>query len=161
VGNDWERKGGEFLFDIFNEECSEIANLTIVSTDEKVKNLPKMNGVTVINGLPNKDIISLMGQSDVFLFPSWKDELGLVLCEAVSQGLVVMARESGAQGEIVLDGVNGNLFGFSDSAMKWREAILELAKDKEKVERYKNNSLNLAQRKLKSSEFVDKIRRVF
>ena len=161
VGNDWSRKGGEFLLSVFDETCADVAHLTIVSTDEKVKNIPKRRGITIISGMPNEELLSTMSQSDVFLFPSWKDELGLVLCEAVSQGIAVFARESGAQGEFAHDEVNGRLFGFSSTAEEWREAILSLAKDEEKLLMYKQNSLNLAKQKLNPSRFTDQLRHAF
>jgi glycosyltransferase involved in cell wall biosynthesis len=161
AGNDWSRKGGEFLLDVFDETCADVAHLTIVSTDENVNKIPKRRGITVINGMPNAELISTMAQSDVFIFPSWKDELGLVLCEAVSQGIAVFARESGAQGEFVHDEVNGHLFGFSSTAEEWREAILSLAKDEDKLEMYKQNSLKLATQKLNPSRFSDQLRHAF
>lgn len=161
AGNDWSRKGGEFLLDVFDETCADVAQLTIVSTDEKVKKIPKRRGITIINGMPNADLLSTMAQSDVFLFPSWKDELGLVLCEAVSQGIAVFARESGAQGEFVHNKVNGRLFGFSSTAEEWRDAILSLAKDEEKLEIYKQNSLKLATQTLNPARFNEQLSHAF
>lgn len=158
VGNDWKRKGGKFLLEAFDDECAKYTHLTIVSNDEEVKHLESRKGLTVINGLSNSEVISLMSKSDVFLFPSWRDELGLVLCEAVSQGVAVIARETGAQGELVLDGVNGNLFGFSSTPTEWRQAILELAHNQEKLTAYKRNSLKLAQAKLEPSSFNEKLK---
>jgi glycosyltransferase involved in cell wall biosynthesis len=161
AGNDWNRKGGQFLLDVFNDACAEVAHLTIVSADEDVKNLPKRRGITVINGLPNAELMSTMAQSDVFLFPSWRDELGLVLCEAVAQGIAVFARESGAQGEFVHDGVNGRLFEFASTVEQWREAILSLAMDEDRLEMYKHNSLKLATKKLTPSRFSEQLKHVF
>ena len=161
AGNDWKLKGGQFLLDVFNDACAEVAHLTIVSTDQSVKSLPKRRGITVINGLPNAELMSTMAQSDVFLFPSWKDELGLVLCEAVAQGIAVFARESGAQGELVHDGVNGRLFEFASTVDEWREAILNLAMDENRLEMYKKNSLKLATQKLAPSRFSEQLRHAF
>ena len=161
AGNDWKRKGGQFLLDVFNDACAEVAHLTIVSTDQSVKSLPKRRGITFINGLPNAELMSTMAQSDVFLFPSWRDELGLVLCEAVAQGIAVFARESGAQGEFVHDGINGRLFEFASTVDEWREAILSLTKDEDRLEMYKQNSLKLATQKLSSARFSEQLRHAF
>ncbi|MBT1450643.1 glycosyltransferase family 4 protein [Glaciecola sp. XM2] len=153
AGNDWERKGGPFLLDVFNDACAEVADLMIVSTDPKVNNLPKRKGVTVINGMPNSELLSLMAQSDIFLFPSWKDELGLVLCEAASLGLAIIARESGAQGEFVQNGINGYLLDFASTVYEWQETILNLTHDSERLHLYKQNSLELARQKLNRERF--------
>jgi len=160
AGNDWKRKGGQFLLDVFNDACAEVAHLTIVSTDQSVKSLPKRRGITFINGLPNAELMSTMAQSDVFLFPSWRDELGLVLCEAVAQGIAVFARESGAQGEFVHDDINGRLFEFASTVDEWREAILSLAMDENRLEMYKQNSLKLATQKLAPSRFSEQLKHV-
>jgi hypothetical protein len=47
VGNDWHRKGGEFLLEIFDDACAEVANLTIISTDPKVKGLKMRPGIKI------------------------------------------------------------------------------------------------------------------
>lgn len=158
VGNDWERKGGDFLLEVFDDECAKHAHLTIVSNDVKVKHIPPRKGLTVINGISNSEVISLMSKSDVFLFPSWRDELGLVLCEALSQGAAVIARESGAQGELVQNGVNGYIFDLSSTPTEWRRAILELAHSKDKLTTYKRNSLKLARAKLEPASFNSKLK---
>jgi len=161
AGNDWERKGGPFLLDVFNDACADVAHLTIISTDERVKNIPKRKGVTVVNGIANEELLKIMACSDVFLFPSWRDELGLVLCEAVSQGLALLARKSGAQDEFVQSGINGHLFDFSSTPEQWRDTIFALAKDRERLTKYKQNSLKLAQEKLTPARFQKQLAKAF
>jgi glycosyltransferase involved in cell wall biosynthesis len=102
-----------------------------------------------------------MKQSDIFLFPSWRDELGLVLCEAVSQGVAVLARKSGAQDELVLDDINGRLFDFSSTPEEWRASILEMANDTDKLITYKQNSLVLAKKMLDPTNFASTLSLAF
>jgi glycosyltransferase involved in cell wall biosynthesis len=159
VGNNWFLKGGPFLLDIFDEKISEIAKLTIISTDKEVLNIPRINGLSVVNGMPNRELLSVMYDSDIFLFPSWKDELGLVLCEAVSQGLAVFARKSGAQDEIVVPLKNGFLFQYNSTPEQWREKLRHLHSHTVELYQMKENSLSLAREKLSGHTFKKKILR--
>lgn len=58
----------------------------------------------------SNDVASVMQDIDVLVLPSIHPEtFGLVLCEALLAGKPVITTDAGAQGEIVVDGVNGFL----------------------------------------------------
>ena len=60
-------------------------------------------------------IIELYSQSDILIFPSRPGEgLGLVVLEAISQGLVVIATKCGGPEEIIEDGINGYLIDYKE-----------------------------------------------
>lgn len=60
--------------------------------------------------LQGDDLASAFASSDVFLFPSRTETLGLVLLEAMAAGCPVVAARAGGIPDIVSDGVNGYLF---------------------------------------------------
>lgn len=60
--------------------------------------------------LQGDDLASAFASSDVFLFPSRTETLGLVLLEAMAAGCPVVAARAGGIPDIVTDGVNGVLF---------------------------------------------------
>ena len=126
VGNDFRRKGGEFLLELYRAHFVDDADLWIVS------NAVDRNGleptIRVFANIPNEDVLELMLQSHVFVFPSRHDELGLVLAEAACAGLPIVARESGGQSEYVRTGVNGFLLR-DDDTTAWTEAIRSILFD--------------------------------
>ncbi|WP_018752520.1 glycosyltransferase family 4 protein [Paenibacillus sanguinis] len=66
---------------------------------------------TVFTGfLHGEELFQAYASSDVFVFPSTTDTLGLVLLEAMVSGLPVVAAASGPAREQIEDGVNGILF---------------------------------------------------
>ncbi len=60
--------------------------------------------------LQGDDLASAFASSDVFLFPSRTETLGLVLLEAMAAGCPVVAANAGGIPDIVTDGINGFLF---------------------------------------------------
>jgi glycosyltransferase involved in cell wall biosynthesis len=60
--------------------------------------------------LQGEELASAFASSDVFLFPSRTETLGLVLLEAMAAGCPVVAARSGGIPDIVTDGINGYLF---------------------------------------------------
>ncbi|AFY70261.1 glycosyl transferase group 1 [Thalassoporum mexicanum PCC 7367] len=60
--------------------------------------------------LQGTDLASAFASSDVFLFPSRTETLGLVLLEAMAAGCPVVAANSGGIPDIVTNGLNGYMF---------------------------------------------------
>lgn len=66
---------------------------------------------TVFTGyLHGEELAAAYASSDVFLFPSTTDTLGLAMVEALASGLPVVAARSGPTREVVEDGVSGLLY---------------------------------------------------
>ena len=51
--------------------------------------------------------VQVVGNSDIFLFPTHNEAFGLVNLEAMRAGLPVISSNEGCIPEIILDGVNG------------------------------------------------------
>ena len=63
--------------------------------------------VTVVARAPEADVIRAYQQHDVLLFTSTYEGFGLVLLEAMSQRLAVVATPVGCASDLVVDGVTG------------------------------------------------------
>jgi glycosyltransferase involved in cell wall biosynthesis len=70
---------------------------------------------TVFTGfLHGDELASAYASSDIFVFPSTTETLGLVLLEAMSSGLAVVAAKSGPTSEQVIHGITGMLYDPND-----------------------------------------------
>jgi glycosyltransferase involved in cell wall biosynthesis len=65
--------------------------------------------ITVLDRMPEDGVIEQFRRHDVLVFPSTYEGYGLVVIEAMSQGLPVIATPVGCAASIVRDGVNGRL----------------------------------------------------
>ncbi|HKQ29642.1 MAG TPA: glycosyltransferase, partial [Burkholderiales bacterium] len=60
-----------------------------------------------IESLPNADVLSEMRRHDVLVFPSLWDGFGLVILEAMSQGIPVIASTNCGGPDVITDGEDG------------------------------------------------------
>ena len=151
VGNDFHRKGGAFLLRLYRRFFTESADLWIVGNSVDEERLEP--SIRVFSNIPHAEVLELMLQSHVFVFPSYHDELGLVLAEAACAGLPIVARESGGQSEYVRNGENGYLLSPDDDSVVWKEAIDSILFDDTRRERFSTNSRKLGQRLCTQARF--------
>jgi glycosyltransferase involved in cell wall biosynthesis len=84
---------------------------------------------TVFTGfLHGDELASAYASSDIFVFPSTTETLGLVLLEAMSSGLPVVAAKSGPTSEQVSHGITGMLYDPNDQD-EFVNHILKLGDD--------------------------------
>jgi len=160
VGNDFERKGGRFLLDLFAEYLSEQCRLIILSS-AAASNYDLPTGVTWVSGCDRDtrpSIFDYYQHADLFIFPTWYEQLGLVLCEAISVGLPVIARDVGGIRELVEDGGNGYLQGLDSSMKSWGNKILHLAENRQLLATFSDRSLAIAHTVLDYDDFEQAIR---
>lgn len=98
-----------------------------------------------------------MRDSDIFLFPTFKDEMGIAICEAVSNALPVIARQTCSQHELVIDGHNGYLMPFTSDKKQWAKAINKLIESREFIDEFSRNSKLLAEEKFSKHVFENKV----
>ncbi|AFY73674.1 glycosyltransferase [Synechococcus sp. PCC 7502] len=81
--------------------------------------------------LQGEELAAAFASSDVFMFPSRTETLGLVLLEAMAAGCPVVAANSGGIPDIVTDGVNGYLFDSQaqDSLLRATQRLLANPQD--------------------------------
>lgn len=108
VGNIGLLKGVPYLLEAIRILQGKIdftlVGMPIGVPDEAMKQIASH---TWFPSLANSEILSLMQHCDVLVFPSLSDGFGLVILEALSQGMPVIASESCAAQDVVIDGENG------------------------------------------------------
>lgn len=152
VGNDFARKGGPFLLSLFEARLAGKARLRIVSNDPALKGVRWPEGVEHLAGLGHGDPGALREAyrtSDVFVFPTRKEHMGMVLTEACAAGLPIVATDVGGVREAVRNGVNGLLVPYRADAGAWAAAVLSLVGDPAKRAR-----MGAESRKLAEAEFA-------
>jgi starch synthase len=82
--------------------------------------------------LAHSDLLDLMREHDVLVLPSLHEGFGLVLTEAMSQGLVVIATRHTAAPDLLTDNVEGFLIPIR-SAEAIEEKLVQLERDRERL----------------------------
>jgi glycosyltransferase involved in cell wall biosynthesis len=119
--------------------------LTMVGNGTEEDNLKQLAGgdphIRFTGGLPEDKVRREMQNSDIYLFTSTQGEgWGLVLSEAMSEGMVPIASASaGATTELVEDGKNGYIY-YQDHAAELKEKTELLAAHPEKLAEMGNNA---------------------
>jgi glycosyltransferase involved in cell wall biosynthesis len=88
-----------------------------------------------IPSLSHDEVLSCMGEHDVFVFPSLFEGFGLVITEAMSQGVPVITTDRTAGPDIISDGVDGWLVA-AGSSTAIQEVFLKIIATPELVEQY-------------------------
>jgi len=160
VGNNFKQKGGEFILEIYEKYLSGRFLLRIVSNDKFIPDLSHVEGVEVIKKLSHKNISKLVNiyqTSDIFIFPTRLDKLGLVLTEATAVGLPIIASNTGGVKEFVKDGFNGFLMPYNSKPEDWAKKIMALSENEELLKEFSRNSRKLAEEKLQKKDFMETI----
>jgi glycosyltransferase involved in cell wall biosynthesis len=113
VGRQLERKGGNLLREVHQRALADRCRLVLV-TPEAVA--PGRN-LTVVDDLRPGDVRlwDILRAGSVFVFPSMIDQAPNAVLEAMAAGLPVIAVDTGAVGEMVVDGDNGVLVAGNDA----------------------------------------------
>lgn len=109
VGGLSQRKGLSYLFEAV-EGLENKVDLTIIGH----KAVPNCNALNTaleqhhwIPSLSHDQVLACMREHDVFVFPSLFEGFGLVITEAMSQGVPVITTDRTAGPDIIEDGVDG------------------------------------------------------
>lgn len=109
VGSLGQRKGLSYLLNAVSM-LAENVELTLVGT-KTTENCAPLNEALKrhrwIPTLPHAEILQEMSRADVFVFPSLFEGFGLVILEAMSQGLPVIATEHTAGPDLIEEGKSG------------------------------------------------------
>jgi alpha-maltose-1-phosphate synthase len=131
VGSLSQRKGLSHLFAAM-ELVHPAASLTVIGA--RVAACPPLDEaltrVRYIPSLPHGGILDEMRRHDVLVFPSLFEGFGLVITEAMSQGLVVITTPHTAGPDLINDGSDGFIVPIRDPTTIG-ERLLRLAHDRE------------------------------
>ena len=155
VGNFNQNKGISYLIDIVkNLDTKKICLNLIGSGPLKnyiLKNLPfaKFYG-----SVGHKQIISIMRQNDILVFPTLFEGFGLVLSEAMSQGLTVISTKN----TFLRDVKEKDAFIISDNKKikKTSDKIKEIIDNPSMLKKIGKNAINFS-KKNSWSRYIDKI----
>ena len=127
AGNDFVRKGGDFLLQLYSNCLAGACTLTIVSNDPSIatQSLPK--GVSWLRGRNHAEMLEVYRRHDVFLLPSRQDYMPQVLAEALAAGLPCLATDVGGIRDLVRDGETGFLMPVGAPASAWAGYLHGLA----------------------------------
>lgn len=117
VGGLSQRKGLSYLFEAVKGLETEV-ELTIVG-NKAVPNCKALNEAleqhTWIPSLSHEQVLACMRDHDVFVFPSLFEGFGLVITEAMSQGVPVITTNRTAGPDLITTGANGWIVPASSS----------------------------------------------
>lgn len=109
VGGLSQRKGISYFFDAIKDFENKI-EVTVVGRGDlnKCPSLKKaLSNVNYISSLPHDEILKLMSNQDLFIFPSLFEGFGLVITEAMSQGTPVITTDRTCGPDIIHHGQDG------------------------------------------------------
>jgi glycosyltransferase involved in cell wall biosynthesis len=106
VASDFERKGGDLAARIFDEISDDVnAELVIAGSkpknDDSLKIIQNNKNIKHLGFVSNRKIKEIMSSSDIFFFPTLEEPFGIVVTEALSYGLPIIASNTFAMPEIV------------------------------------------------------------
>nr|WP_249404143.1 glycosyltransferase family 4 protein [Microbacterium sp. CFBP 13617] len=160
VGGLSQRKGISYFFDALTP-LSGAVDVTVVGLkvgESRALDRALRGGVSWIPTAPHARILELMRDSDVLVFPSLFEGFGLVLTEALSQGLPVIATPHTAAPDLITDGEEGWIVPIrSASAITER---LELLLDDEPLGRKMSEAARERAMTLRWSSYAEAITQV-
>lgn len=145
VGGLSQRKG---IAELFEAAAKFGNNVSLTVIGQKASNQCKalddaLASVNWIPSMPHQEILKMMREHDVFLFPSFFEGFGLVITEAMSQGTPVITTDRTAGADLINHGVNGWLVE-AGSSSQIETVIEQILKDGDLVARVGTQARNTA-----------------
>jgi glycosyltransferase involved in cell wall biosynthesis len=135
VGNDYVRKGGDFLLALYRAHLARHCTLTIVSNDPVLDRERLPEGVVWLKGKNRDELLPVFQQSDLFVFPSQQDFVPEVVVEALSVGLPCIVRDIPGVRDLVHPGENGLRIARHAPIEAWAAELLPLIADPAEISR--------------------------
>lgn len=131
IGRMVDQKNQLFLIDIFNELLKENNNFKLILIGNgilKDKIFEKIDLYGISNNIlyfdKTNDVSSFLSASDLFLFPTKFEGLGIVLVEAQTSGIQILTSDIVPSEAIICDLCS--TFSLNNNPMQWKEKCLEL-----------------------------------
>jgi len=162
VGRPVKQKGQQYLIDLAIELKKENFPFKIYIAgkgplEEELKRKIKQFRLTetvILEGHVKSE--ELFNKIDIFVFTSEFEGLSNALIESLSYQKPVICFDTSSNAEIVEDGQSGNIIPAYD-IIKMKEAIIALANDPEKYQRYQKNGLKAVQTKFNHQEKMNEL----
>ena len=144
VGGLTQRKGIAYLLEAV-EQLGSSVELTIIG--KRVADCKPLDAAlrkyNWIDSLPHSGILDAMRSHDVFVLPSLFEGFGLVLTEALSQGLPIIATDHTCAPDIIEDGKEGFIIHIRN-ADAIAAALTSLQQDRPRLQAMKTHALKRA-----------------
>jgi len=144
VGSLTQRKGIGHLLKAFEKINGNLAELYLVGNydkkDDMFKPYLKDKKYKFTGHLPHDQVINLLKDSDVMVFPSLSDSYSLAVLEALSSGLPVIATNNTGASELIINSKNGFVVPISDSKILF-EKMNWFIENKEKIANMSKNAV--------------------
>jgi glycosyltransferase involved in cell wall biosynthesis len=160
VTNDFERKGGDFLLELYSRHLADTCTLTIASNDPVLESRTLPTGVEWLRGRGREQLLEIYRSSDLFVFPTKQDFMPQVIAEALATGTPCIANDVGGTRDLVQDGSNGYLMSPDATHQEWNQRIQRLFQNRAELERMSREARRFAEEKLSLERFQDTLRRV-
>ena len=138
VGRLSEEKNLLFLINVFNRLPHLKLNIVGYGPQEKVLKSAANNNIVFHGAVANKDLTKFYQENDVFVLPSTSEPWGLVVEEALNNGLPVIVSNRVGCAEEIINETNGIVFNLSESNSLYN-AIIEISH----VKFYNNLRINI------------------
>jgi len=111
VGLDFERKGGLEVLEAFKKVSDDKMHLTFISNTPKfIIERFKSENITFLPPIKREKLLKdIYPKMDIFIMPSLHESFGVVLLEALSFGMGIIATNVYATPEMIKDNFNGRL----------------------------------------------------
>lgn len=126
--------------------------------EENINELGLQNNVIFLNCIDNKIISNYYRASDLFLFSSKSETQGIVLLEAMSAKVPVVAVEASGVIDVLKNGENG--FMTKECTLEWSIRIQEILENKILFNTLKEGAYNTAL-KYRSSNIAKKVEEIY
>lgn len=112
-----KNKGIDYLIDAMPKVVHKFSNVKLIVVGDgpekdnltnKIRKLNLENSVSLVGAIKNRDLPYYYNISDIFVLPSLKEGLGVVLLEAMACGTPVIGSNIGGIRDIIVDGQNGS-----------------------------------------------------
>ena len=164
VGNDFVRKGGDFLLTIFQKYFRELAILRIVSNDNYLDSIKDAN-IEIKKGFnitENEfEYKQFYNSADIMLLPTRHDFLGIALIEAACMGLPIIVSDIGGVRDVVCERQNGFICAPDNNSAEWVEKIKLLIEDDKLRESFSRKSREIAVSKFGIGQFITNLNKSF
>jgi alpha-maltose-1-phosphate synthase len=117
VGSLGQRKGTSYVLQAIAQAETSVA-CTFIGTRPPGRCAPldvALRRHRWISSCPHEEVLSEMGRHDVLVFPSLFEGFGLVILEAMAQGLPVITTAHTAGPDVITDGVDGYIVPIRDA----------------------------------------------
>jgi glycosyltransferase involved in cell wall biosynthesis len=153
VGNDFARKGGDFLLRLYAEYLSPACSLTIASNDPLLAKRSLPPGVQWLSGRNRDQLLQVYQDSDIFVFPTQQDFTPEVMAEALAVGLPCIANDIDGIRDLIHDGETGFVMPRDAGAERWASQLRHLVANPAELSRMSRCARTFAEQRLGFDRF--------